>query len=111
LEKIKKILENLDWSLDIDENYYTLGKYSSAGQDFSIIFEICEENKNDITVFKDKIYECFTSYDISEEASLWLDDSGHGMNGAPYDMKDVYADMQECKDALKTLYLAVLDEC
>lgn len=33
-------------------------------------------------------------FDISEEAYLWLDSSGHGTNGAPYDMRDVYEDFE-----------------
>lgn len=34
---------------------------------------------------------------------LWLDDEGHGSNGAPYDMKDVYEDMEWWKDSLENL--------
>ena len=38
-----------------------------------------------------------------EEAYIWLDDSGHGKNGAPHDMKDVYEDMEACKSMLGEL--------
>ena len=41
-----------------------------------------------------ELYTWFDNYDVSYETYIWLDDSGHGSNGAPYDMKDVYEDME-----------------
>ena len=34
---------------------------------------------------------------------LWLDEFGHGKNGAPYDMKDVYEDFEWVKNRILTL--------
>ena len=54
----------------------------------------------------------YESFDVSEEAYLWLDNSGHGKNGAPYDMKDVYEDIEEAKEEfgkLADLLLSVAD--
>ena len=49
-------------------------------------------------ILRDEIITYYENFDVSEEAYYWLDDSGHGKNGAPYDMKDVYEDMEECKE-------------
>lgn len=99
-EIIDKIKE-LDWSVEKeDENSYRLGKYSPAGQDFSIIIY----SKEDSDDFIDQIYDRYNEFDVSEEAYLWLDESGHGTNGAPYDMKDVYEDMEWCKNSINELY-------
>lgn len=42
-------------------------------------------------------------YDVSEQTMLWLDEFGHGKNGAPYDMKDVYEDFEWVKNRILTL--------
>ena len=38
------------------------------------------------------------------ETYLWLDSDGHGKNGAPYDMKDLYEDMEACREIIYELY-------
>lgn len=43
------------------------------------------------------------NFDVSEETYTCLDHSGHGINGAPYDMRDVYNDMEECQDEIEKL--------
>ncbi len=44
------------------------------------------------------------NFDCSEEAYIWLDNTGHGVNGAPYDMKEVYNDMEACLEMMKELH-------
>lgn len=83
-----------------DGNVYEFQKYSPAGQDFSF----CVDTENDISYFLDNILEAYYNFDVSEEASIWLDEDGHGMNGAPYDMKDLYEDMECCRDYIMDLY-------
>lgn len=105
-EKIVKIANTQDWKVDIvdngDGNYtFVFSKYSPAGQDFC--FEVDME-ENNIQYLLDNINKYFLSYDCSEEAYLLLDDTGHGCNGAPYDMKDVYEDMQACEQYVFDLY-------
>ena len=34
-------------------------------------------------------------------------EDGHGKNGAPYDMKDLYGDMEACQDMIYELYQAL----
>ena len=105
-ERIKEIAENQGFVVDIvnncDGNYtFIFSKYSPAGQDFS--FE-ADMEENNIQYLLDNINEYYLNYDCSEEAYLWLDDTGHGCNGAPYDMKDVYEDMQACEQYVFDLY-------
>lgn len=40
---------------------------------------------------------------MSYETYLWLDSNGHGKNDAPYDMKDVYEDVEWWRDSLEYL--------
>jgi hypothetical protein len=95
LRQLKKIATDLDWHISDYGNEITFSKYSSYGQDFS--FTIGSDNL--VRNLGDYIGE----FDVSEETYKWLDDSGHGTNGAPYDMIDVYKDMEDCKEMMQEL--------
>ena len=56
-------------------------------------------------------YDKNSEYIENEAAYLWLDNTGHGKNGAPLDMRDVIADMEECEDAIYQLFLIVDEYC
>lgn len=43
----------------------------------------------------DDLKSMVDDYDVSYETYLWLDDTGHGTRGAPYDMLDCYKDSEE----------------
>jgi len=98
VNKIVKIAEKLDWNVNIDNNDLEFTKYSPAGQEFN--FRVDGEDLEEVT---QNINERCENFDCSEEAYLWLDDSGHGTNGAPYDMKDLYEDMEECLTMMEEL--------
>lgn len=95
-------IETLDWNVTIyeDDNCIYLQRFSPAGQDFEFSIDI----DNNIDTFVNNIYNYYDNFDVSYETYLWLDDSGHGKNGAPYDMKDIYNDMEECKNLIFDLY-------
>jgi hypothetical protein len=99
MEKIIEMAEKLNWSVQTDGNEFTFGKYSPAGQDFNMT--VIADNPEEIV---DKIQERCDSFDCSEESSYWLDNTGHGVKGAPYDMKDVYEDMEECLKMMQELH-------
>ena len=100
IEQVLNKIKELGWSVDKYDDCYELGTYSPAGQDFSITVD----KNDDIKYFIENIYETYLDFDVSYEASLWLDEYGHGKNGAPYDMKDVYEDMEWCEEAILELY-------
>lgn len=105
-ELIEKI-ENLDWTVTIEnENLVSIGKYSPAGQDFSITVSI----GNEVSEFIENIYQRYSDFDSSYETYLWLDNQGHGTNGAPYDMKDLYEDMEICKENIHELYKELIKQ-
>lgn len=110
-DKIERINGWNDWSAKIIErNGNTIicefQNYSPEGQDF--FFNIWTSDNGSSLVHD--IFEYYNNFDISSEAYLWLDSEGHGINGAPYDMKDVYKDMEACKDMINELYLYVKNE-
>ena len=107
-EKLLDRIRENDWSVTVRGNYINIGKYSPAGQEFCFDIDVTDfEEENDITaadLFVESIHAEYDGYDVSYEAYLWLDDEGHGKNGAPYDMRDVYDDMEAVKDMLWNLY-------
>lgn len=100
MKNIINKIEELDWNVNEYDDSLELSRYSSAGQDFSINVSI-GECKND---FLSNLYEVYVDFDVSYETYLWLDNTGHGINGAPYDMIDVYKDMEECQESILELY-------
>ena len=104
LNELKALIEKEDWEIyDDTENSLTIGKFSPQGQDFQITVDLGES----IYEFKENLYSLYSNFDVSEETYIWLDDSGHGKNGAPYDMKDVYEDFEACEENIYNLYLAL----
>ena len=115
-EKICEIAESEGWKVDYSytdekqkEVIFWFEKYSPAGRDFC--FEVSVPNEDDEDTFcenvADAIYAYWEDFDVSYETYLWLDDTGHGKNGAPHNMKDLYEDMQACSDMIHYLWIAL----
>lgn len=102
IKLVREVAEANGWSFSTYDSYLCFEKSSPAGQDFILEFE--SENMDDLLL---DICERYEGYDCSEEAYLWLDNSGHGRNGAPYDMKDLYEDMEACEKMILELYDAL----
>ena len=90
-----------------DGNCYRFGKYSSQGQDFSF----CIDTEGDMSCFMYNVLNYYNDFDVSEETYLWLDNTGHGTNGAPWDMRDLYNDMEECQGFILELFEIVREFC
>ena len=104
IQKLFEKAEELGWSRDHDcDDTYTFSKSSPAGQDFSFTVD----TEGEPTFFLSNIKEYYNDYDPSYEAYLWLDDSGHGKSGSPYEMIDVYNDMVACGDMVFDLWNAL----
>lgn len=106
-KQIEKAAEATGWNVTIvkrdkkygDGYYIEFQMYTDhSGQDRSEYFWV-----EKLIALPYEVSERYKNFDPSEEASLWLDDTGHGKNGAPHDMEDVLNDMKEVKVALKKL--------
>lgn len=110
-DKIINIAEENGWSVYIEDESedhicFDFGKYSPAGQDFHVSAEL---EDMEIQTLMDNLNIRYTDFDVSYETYLWLDTDGHGRNGASYDMKDVYEDMEACQEMIMELYRAFED--
>lgn len=99
IKEVIKIAELSDWNLTIDNNEYSFSTYSPQGQDFYV-----DITADTVDMLLQKLYEYYNCYDCSEQTYLWLDETGHGASGAPYDMRDIYNDMEDCKDMVYDLW-------
>ncbi|QST03109.1 hypothetical protein IMZ31_20100 (plasmid) [Pontibacillus sp. ALD_SL1] len=100
MEQLIQKIEELGWSVNKEGDHeYLLGKFSPAGQDFSISVE-----GEDAEELVDSIREAYENFDVSYETYLWLDHTGHGKNGAPYHMKDLLEDMETCEAMIQELH-------
>lgn len=104
---IENKLENTQWIVDVIINNETksvdvnLEIYSPAGRDVCVEFTFEEgTTKKQIHSEFESYYE---SYDVSFETYIWLDDEGHGKNGAPYEMESVLIDTQWVENELAEL--------
>lgn len=87
----------------IADGVYEFGKYTDEGCDFRFEIDIGNNTKE----FAQNILDFFSNFDVSTEAYKWLDKNGHGVNGAPYEMIDVYNDTMQCKFFIEHLWWIV----
>ena len=107
-EALIEAIEADDWTITTYEDGFVMfSKFSPAGQDFFIEMEM-PDNLGDLY---DEIMEQYENYDPSEEAYLWLDNTGHGNNGAPHEMGDVYKDMVACENYIHELACLIGEYC
>lgn len=100
-KSLRKMIEEADFSIQHEEkSTYYFSKYSPAGQDFG--FSI-DTGKN-IDEFAQNVLSYYEGFDVSAETYLWLGEDGHGRNGAPYDMRALYEDMEACEHIIYELY-------
>lgn len=104
MDKLRNIIEENGWIVHRSENDWELEKWSPAGRDFVIDLDdtSCQSLIEDL-------HQKILNFDISEDTYAYLDASGHGTNGAPYLMIDVYKDSENCLEMMRELYQALLD--
>lgn len=111
LVKIEKYLnsklKDTEWNVNTNINNerkvveLSLERWSPAGRDICLDFEF-KDNTTKEQISKEFI-ENYESYDVSYETYIWLDENGHGKNGAPYEMKGVLEDTMWVENELAEL--------
>ena len=114
-EKIYEIAEREGWAVSHHYEsetivYFLFSKFSPLGKDFNVEITVDDDQEDEDFVYENvcnAVYDFWDCYDVCEETYLCLDETGHGRNGAPRDMKDLYEDMQACEDMIHDLWLAL----
>lgn len=93
-KKLKRICENLDWTLREYEEDIELAKYSPAGEDF--FFTVSKKN------FLDDVIEYAESFDADEHAEMLVENM-HTVSGVPQSIRTLIDDADAIKEMLLEL--------
>ena len=97
--RIIKKFQAADFIYQYNDGCHSFGKYTDYGQDFS--FDVYANNKEELL---EGVHNYYESFDPSQEAYYWLDETGHGKNGAPYEMQAVLDDMKQCEEYIYNVF-------
>lgn len=92
--RLKKICEELDWSVQEDDDGYYLSKYSPAGEDFG--FYISKNNP-----YKE-IQEYSDDFDPDEHCIMWIKEMDT-VSGAPQSVRELIRDAEAIAGMLNEL--------
>lgn len=93
-KRIKRICENLDWTLREYEEDIEVAKYSPAGEDF--FFTVSKKN------FLDDVITYAESFDADEHAEMWVENM-HTVSGVPQSIRTLIDDADAIKEMLLEL--------
>ncbi|MBD5195084.1 MAG: hypothetical protein HDS87_05120 [Bacteroidales bacterium] len=105
-DAIAHCAEAKGWNVEGKTDYkqqsteFEFSKFSPAGQDF--IFNATLKNA-DFSTFINELEDFYEDYDVDYETYIWLDEFGHGKNGAPYRLRDVLDDMEATEKMIEEL--------
>jgi hypothetical protein len=103
MNKAIRIAKSLNWNVSVYDDCIEFQTYTNYGQDCLMTIDKVENYEE----LCQAIYNYYDDFDVSEQAYMWLDVSGHGKNGAPYEMIDVYNDMKEYEGKILELWRAL----
>lgn len=102
-EELISITESLGWN--VIENKDTLHFFITTPAQQSFSFDL--DKKKDIKDLLQSLDDYRNNFNVSSETYRWLDETGHGKNGAPHNMMDVYKDFEWCGEALFYLFCSL----
>lgn len=109
-----RILLKEDVKAKLDENFWRVYE-NEKDIDFSTLiadknFSVVIDKGNSLTDLAHNIYEYWNSFDVSYETLQKIGKDGHGINGAPYDLKEVYEEVEWTKERIENLYGVINEE-
>lgn len=92
-KKVRKVIENLGWSIEEDDRYIDLRQHSPLGEDygFSIATSNTKQELNDIIDY------CY-DFDEKEHAEMWI--KIRGTNDVPSSIKALLQDAEDIASML-----------
>ena len=90
--------QELDWTVNVDDNCWEFGKYSPAGEDFW--FSI--SNKDVVK----ELLEYYEGFDTEDHVMMHMEAKKHGVSGVP-SLKELVADADAIEEMIEELYDAL----
>lgn len=98
-EKIENIAELCGWKVYIGNTTFEFEKMIGTN-DFVFAIQ-CEEKS--LQSFVIQLENYLNNFDVDYETSIWIGKDGHGINGAPYHIKDILEEMYLAKEQIAIL--------
>lgn len=98
-EKIENIAELCGWKVYIDNTTFEFEKMIGTN-DFVFAIQ-CEEKS--LQSFVIQLENYLKNFDVDYKTSIWIGKDGHGINGAPYHIKDILEEMYLAKEQIAIL--------
>ncbi|MDO4800729.1 MAG: hypothetical protein Q4A15_01050 [Prevotellaceae bacterium] len=106
MEKLIRACHKTGWNMTIESTNglteISLQRYTNSGQDANQCFTINKASTSEEIAHD--LYTLYESFDVDYETYIWLDNCGHGQNGAPYHIKDILKDMESVEENLHKLW-------
>lgn len=107
LQRMLDKAEELDWTYAVYEEprqnnrtFVEMGKYSPAGEDFSMIIDFDAEDQAE-SFLKD-LWDYADNFDIDDHVEMWLPERGKG--GCPDTARELVEDAEAIVEMIKELY-------
>ena len=91
---LKRVCENLDWTVREYEEDIELAKHSPAGEDF--FFSVSKDN------FLTEVINYAEDFDADEHAEMWVENM-HTVSGVPQSIRTLIEDADAIKEMLLEL--------
>ena len=98
------------WSVETEYNEETCtltftpkGLVTNEDVFFEVYVGLDKETDEIPEYIEEQVNDIYEDYDVSYETYIWLDGTGHGKNGAPYELEHVLAGKKEIESALSEL--------
>lgn len=98
-ETIENIAELCGWKVFIDNTTFEFEQMIGT-HDFVFAIQ-CEEKS--LQSFVIQLENYLKNFDVDYETSIWIGKDGHGINGAPYHIKDILDQMYLAKEQMAAL--------
>lgn len=104
MRRLNKVIENEGWMFrPLMQDGQHLAEFviiTPAGEDFCPT--IWYGNGSPLKLIEG-LDEYIENFDVDQETYLWLGHDGHGVNGAPYHIKDILEDKEWSLNKMKSL--------
>ena len=107
LQRMLDKAEESDWSYSVYEEpsqnsrtYVEMGKFSPAGEDFSMIIDFDAEDQ--CSSFRDSLESYYEDFDIDEHIEMWVEAKRSGTSGVP-SIRRLVKDAEDIDDMILNL--------
>lgn len=105
LKTLEQILNETNWE-PVHEDGNSYG-FRWLGGDYDGYITLTGDTMEELA---EDAYAAYENFDVDQETALWIDDDGHGKNGAPYHIRDILEEFENYERDLEFLWDTLRNE-